>query len=369
MKDYYKILGVPRDASQEEIKRAFHRLAHKYHPDKGGDEKKFKEINEAYQVLSDPKKRAQYDRFGQTFEQAGASGASWAGGFDFSSIWEDFGEKFSQTTRSFDFDDLEDIFEEMFGFGVRTKKPKDIRRGRDIQIDVKIDLEDVLKSKRIKFNIEKFVKCHRCQGTGAEPGTEVKECFTCRGTGRVQKIKKSFFGTFTHYTICPACQGLGYIPEKPCNVCHGQGRIKSNETIEIEILKGVDNNQVLKYKGKGDAGIRGGESGDLYVKVHIKKDPLFQRKGDDLYYIQKLTISEAILGTEKEIRLLDGKTIYLKIPPGTPDGKIFKISNKGVPHFSGFGRGDLYVVVKIDIPKKLTKKQKDILEKLREEGL
>lgn len=375
MKDYYQILGVSRNASPEEIKRAYYKLAHKYHPDKGGDEKKFKEINEAYQVLSNKEKRAQYDRYGRVFE--GIPGGA-EPGFDFTWSWAKPGFDFDFGA----FDDLGEIFEEIFGFGgAPTRKRRDLRRGRDIRIALEISLEDTLKDQEKEISLSKMITCSRCQGSGAEPGSKVKECFSCRGTGQVQEIKRTFFGSFTRYTICPQCKGEGKRPEKPCNVCRGEGRIEAEEKIKIFIPAGVDTGQTIKFEGKGDAGKRGGKTGDLYVKILVKPHPVFQRKGDDLYISLPISFSQAALGDEIEIETLEGpegkpsasygvnKKILLKIPTGIESGKILRISGKGIPHFSGYGRGNLYVELIIKIPKKLTKKQKELLEKLKEEGL
>jgi molecular chaperone DnaJ len=360
MKDYYKILGVPPDASDEEIRKAYYRLAHKYHPDKGGDEKKFKEINEAYRILSDKEKRAQYDKYGRVFEEAPGVGAE--GPFEWFWGKPDFDFEF-------DFGDLGEMVEEMFGFGTGRARKRDLKRGKDIEVGVEISLEDTLSGKKEKIILEKYVVCLRCGGTGAEPGTKIKECFSCRGTGQVQQIRKTFFGTFTRTTICPECGGEGYRPEKPCNVCNGEGRVRGEEEIEIFIPPGVDNNQIIKIPGKGDAGRRGGKAGDLYVRVFVKKHPIFERKGDDLYISVPISFSQAALGDEVEIKTLEGKEILLKVPAGTESGKILRISGKGIPHFSSSGRGNLYVKLIIKTPKKLTKKQRELLERLKEEGL
>ena len=359
-KDYYKILGVSKDASPEEIKKAYYKLAHKYHPDKGGDEKKFKEINEAYQVLSDKEKRAQYDRYGQVFE--GAPG--FEPGFDFTWAWGRPGFDFDFGG----FEDLGEMFEEIFGFGV-PKGKRDLKRGRDIKISLEISLEETLKDKEKEIVLEKMITCPRCQGTGAEPGTKLKECFSCRGTGQVQEIKRTFFGSFTRYTICPVCKGEGKIPEKPCNVCGGEGRIKGEEKIDILIPAGVDSNQAFKIPGKGEAGRRGGKPGDLYVRILIKPHPVFERRGDDLYCQVPISFSQAALGDEIEVPTLEGKRILLKVPAGVESGKIFRISGKGIPHFSSQGRGNLYVELKLKTPKKLTQKQKELFEKLKKEGV
>jgi len=362
-KDYYQILGISRGASQDEIKKAYYKLAHKHHPDKGGDEKKFKEINEAYQVLSDKEKRNQYDRFGRVFEGVPGGGPGFEPGFDFQWAWGRPDIDFE-----FDFGDLGDMVEEMFGFGAPRKK-KDFKKGRDIEINFEISLEDTLKSKEKEISLAKMISCSRCQGSGAEPGTKIKECFSCRGSGEVQQIKKTLFGSFTRYVICPECGGEGVHPEKPCNVCKGEGRIRGEERIKIWIPAGVDTNQVIKVEGKGEAGRRGGKSGDLYVRIFVKSHPIFKRKGDDLYIKVPISFSQAALGNEVEVLTLEGKKILLTILAGTESGKILRISDKGIPHFSGYGKGSLYVELIVKTPKKLTKKQKELLEQLRKENL
>jgi len=360
MKDYYQILGVPKNASPEEIKKAYYKLAHKYHPDKGGDDKKFKEINEAYQVLSNKEKRAQYDRFGRVFEGTEPD-------FDFQWAWGRPEIDFEDIFRT-DFSDLGEMMEEMFGFGIPRQR-KDLKKGKNIEIDIEIPLQECLKGKEKEVTLYKYIICSRCQGQGAEPGTKIKECFSCRGTGEVQQIKRTFFGSFTRYTVCPECKGESQRPEKPCNVCQGEGRIKGEEDIKIWIPAGVDTNQVIKVEGKGEAGKRGGRSGDLYVRVFVKKHPIFERKGDDLYVEVPISFTQAVLGDEIEVPTLESKKILLKIPSGTESGKILRISGKGIPHFSGYGKGNLYVELIVKTPKKLTKKQKELLEKLREEGI
>jgi len=367
--DYYEVLGVAKTASQDEIKKAFHKLAHKYHPDKGGDEKKFKEINEAYQVLSDKQKRAQYDRFGRVFEN-GQPGGDWNWAWGNSSARSEQGEAFN-----FDFGDVGEIFEDFFNFGGKRRYKKDVKKGRDIQVDIEIELSQVLKQTFEKIILNKYVVCHRCQGSGAEPGTKTKECFSCRGSGQVQQVKKTIFGSYTTFATCPECHGEGTRPEKFCNVCKGEGRVKADEEIEIAIPAGVDSEQILRLEEKGDAGKRGGKPGDLYVRIFVKKHPVFERKGDDLYTDSEISFSQAVLGDEIEVGTLDPSTssgqakILLQVPAGTESGKIFKISGKGIPHFSGFGKGNLYIALKVKTPKKLTKEQKKLLDELRKNGL
>ncbi|MBI2624954.1 MAG: molecular chaperone DnaJ [Candidatus Nealsonbacteria bacterium] len=355
-KDYYQILGVSRDASKDEIKKAYYKLAHKHHPHKGGDEKKFKEINEAYQVLSDDSKKSQYDKFGRTFEGNGSGfdqGFSAEGGFgfDFESM-TDFGE----------------IFGDFFGFG-RNNPKSDLKQGKDIEVGIEIPLEAALNGLKKNISLEKMIFCSRCGGTGGEPGSKINECFSCRGSGEVQQIKRTFLGSFARYAICPECKGEGTKPEKPCNVCKGEGRVAGEEEIEILIPPGVDENQVIKIDGKGDAGKRGGKSGDLFVKIFVKKHPLFERKGDDIYVDVPVSFSQAALGDKIEIPNLEKSSVLLNIPAGIESGEVFKISGKGIPRFSGYGRGNLYARLIVKTPKKITKKQKELLEKLREEGI
>jgi molecular chaperone DnaJ len=369
--NYYEVLGVPKTASQDEIKKAFHKLAHKYHPDKGGDEKKFKEINEAYQVLSDQQKRAQYDQYGRVFDQGAPgqdSGFSWA--------WGNPSARSGQGEVEFDFGDVGDIFEGFFsaqggpasGWGGRRGK-KDGRKGKDIQVDIEIPLERVLKESVETIDLAKQVSCHRCQGSGAEPNTKIKECFSCRGSGQVQQIKKTFLGSYTVSGVCPECKGEGTIPEKPCNVCKGEGRLKGQETIEINIPAGIDTNQVIRVDGKGDAGKKLGKAGNLFVRVLIKRHPVFERRGDDLFAENEINFSQAALGDEVEIETLEKTKLLLQIPAGTESGKVLRISGKGVPHFGGYGKGNLYVVLKIKTPKKLTKEQRKALDEMKKIGL
>lgn len=358
MKDYYELLGVSRDASQDDIKKAYRKLAHKYHPDKGGDEKKFKEISEAYQSLSNKEKRDQYDRFDSRSDQPSGFDPR-QGGFDFT---QGFGEQ----EMEFDFGD---IMEQMFGFGGRRQKSKDIKRGRDIEVELNLELRDVLIGKEREITLDKMVSCSRCKGTGGEPGSKIKECFSCRGVGQVQQIKRTPFGSFTSVTTCPECQGEGNKPEKLCNVCKGEGRINKRETIKIFIPAGVDTNQILKVEGKGEAGKRGGKPGDLYLRVHIKSNPHFKRQGDDLYTRANISFAQAALGDEIEISTLEGTSFLLKIPNGTESGKVLRISGKGIQKFSGYGKGNMYVELIVKIPSKLTRNQRELLEKLKEEGI
>ncbi len=363
--DYYELLGVAKGATQDEIKKAFHKLAHKYHPDKGGDEKKFKEINEAYQVLSDREKRAQYDQFGGVFENGQPGGNQ---GFDFNWAWQNKSQRQGQEFE-FDFGDIGDVFEEFFNSGGQRTVKKDIKKGKDIQVDIEIPLEKILKETVEKITLAKNVVCHRCNGNGAEPSTKIKECFSCRGTGQVQQIKRTIFGSYTTFAICPECQGEGTKPEKPCNVCKGEGRVKAEDIIEVVIPAGVDTDQIIKVGGRGEAGRKGGKAGDLYARIFVKKHSVFERRGDDLYALLAINFSQAALGDEIELKTLEGTNILLEIPAGAESGKILRISGKGVPHFGGYGRGNLYAELKVKTPKKLSREQKELLNKLKAEGL
>lgn len=350
-----------QQASQDEIKKAFHKLAHKYHPDKGGDEKKFKEINEAYQVLSDAQKRQQYDQFGKGFDQMGGGGAQ-----DFNWAWQNQAQG-----GGFDAEDLGDIFENFFSFGGggRPGRKKDIRKGKDIQVDIEIGLEETLKPIVRQIRLNKLITCLRCAAKGAEPGTKINECVMCRGQGQVQQVKRTILGSYTSFATCPDCKGEGTKPEKPCNVCHGEGRVKGEEEISFTIPAGIDNNQAIEIPEKADAGKKGGKAGDLYVRVYVKKHPVFARKGDDLYMTQEIHYSSAMLGDEIEIPALEGTKILLTVPTGTESGKILRVSGKGIPNFGSNHRGNMYVELLIKIPKKLSREQKDLLHKLKEKGL
>lgn len=354
MKDYYEILGVSKSASQDEIKKAFHKLAHKHHPNKGGDENKFKEINEAYQTLSNQDKRKQYDMFGNS---DGSNDFNWAWG------------KGGAQNIEFDIEDLNDMFGDVFGFGSRTSRKSNLKKGKDIRVDIEVPLEAVLKEIKKDISLRKEVVCSRCSGKGAEPGTDLNECFSCRGTGEVQKVKRTFLGSFTQWGVCPECKGDGQKPQKFCNVCKGDGRVKGEENISINIPAGVDSHQIIKMTGKGEAGKKGGQPGDLYVRILVKEHRVFKRRGDDLIISKLITFSQAVLGDKIELVDLEGVRFLEKIPGGTESGKIVRIKNKGIPHFSGYGQGDLYIELRIATPRHLTKQQKVLLKELQKEGL
>ncbi len=371
-KDYYNILGISKDASDDEIKKAYRKLAHQHHPDKkGGNEAKFKEINEAYQILSDKQKRGQYDQFGSAFDQAGG-GAQGFGGFDFSGFSDAFsggqgGVKFEFGGEGGGF---EDIFSSAFSGGGRAARGR--QKGADIAVDVEISLEDA--SMGIKKEIEIYVSsaCPKCGGNGAEPGSKINICKTCNGTGQVRKERKTILGTFAQVGVCEDCQGEGKKPEKNCRQCGGDGKVKASKTVKVKIPAGIADGQTIRLSGQGEVGFRPSSEksapGDLYITIHISRHPLFERKGDDIYYRLETNFSQAALGDNIEIPTLSGK-VKLKIPSGIQSGKIIKLRGKGLSHLRGWGKGDMFVIVQVKTPEKLSAKQKQLLNEMKKEGL
>jgi molecular chaperone DnaJ len=362
-KDYYQILDIPRNATKEDIKKAYRRLAHKFHPDKaGGNEEKFKEINEAYHVLIDDAKRAEYDRYGRVF--SGTAGTSGSGGFDFGGFdFGDFGDFSAEGGRTFDWD-LGDIFGNVFGF--ETRRRARVKRGRDISIDLEISFEESVFGAERKIVLTKPGICEKCHGKGAEEGVGFKTCPACQGSGRIHETKRSFFGTITSQSECGNCYGRGKVPEKKCPVCKGEGVMIKNEEVNIKIPAGIEDMQMIKLAGQGEA-ISHGIAGDLYVKVHVRPHPVFQRSGNNLLMNLNIRLSDALLGAEKEIKTLDG-VIRLKIPAGIDSGEILRIRDKGIPNERG-ERGSLLIKIIIKTPKRLSSRIKKIIEDLREEGI
>lgn len=361
-KDYYDILGVARNASPEEVKKAYRRLAHQYHPDKSsGDEKRFKEINEAYQVLGNEQKRAQYDRFGNA--STGGNGAkdqeSYYGAWDFNNFAQGF-EGFSG-----DASGLNDIFEDMFGFGGRSGRTQ-TPRGRDIAIDVEIPFQEAVFGTQRTVLLQKQMLCSTCSGSGHEPGTTTKKCTSCNGSGTVHETRRSLFGSFTKLRSCSTCAGSGQVPEKPCHMCKGGGVMRGSEEITIEIPPGINDSEMIKLVGKGEAA-PGGVSGDLYIKVHVIPQAKFTRIGNDIATKLTLHITDALLGTTAAVETLDG-VVHVRVPAGTESGSILRIRGKGVPRAHG-GRGDLLITCAIKMPKKLSHKAKQLLEELQKEDI
>ena len=361
-KDYYKTLGIARNATQEEIKKKYRELAHKYHPDKGGDEKMFKELNEAYQVLSDDEKRSQYDQFGRVFEGgAQQSGFEWPGGFRF-----DFGA--GGTPGGFGEFDFSDVFEDFLsGFGGAARSRTKEKRGRDIRVDFEISFEESVLGGKREVELSKLARCSRCHGSGGEPGSVLKTCSSCNGKGNVQKTQRTFLGSFTQISTCEYCRGTGKRPETLCSQCRGKGILEALERIEIFIPKGVRDGEALKITGKGEASLSGGTPGDLYINIHVLPHKIFRRQGDDIIMQLPLKLSKAILGDTMEIEAVDG-ALNFKIPEGTQPGDILRVRGKGAYLASGYGRGDLLVEIKVEIPKKAGKKIKELSQELKKEG-
>jgi len=371
-KDYYEILGVGKNASPDEIKRAYRKLAHQYHPDKGGDAAKFKEVNEAYQVLGDSQKRAQYDKFGVGFEQAQAGGGfSGFNGFrDFSSYADafDFFNRGSQNEEEFDMGNLGDIFEQVFGGSQRSQRSSHRQRGQDIAIETEVTLEEAAAGVEKDFNIYKGVVCSKCSGSGAEPGSAIKGCLRCNGRGQIQETKNAGFFSFQQVHACPDCRGTGKKPEKTCARCGGDGRVKEYKTIRVVIPAGIEDGQVISLRGQGEVGPFGSAPGDLYLTVHVRPHKIFERKGDDLFLNLEINFTQATLGDKIEMPTLNG-VVELEIPEGVSNDSLVRLKERGVPRLNGRGRGDLIVKIKIKTPKKLSRSQRSLLEKLKEEGL
>lgn len=349
--NYYETLGVEKNASKEDIKKAFRKLAHKYHPDKkGGNEEKFKEVNEAYQVLSDDTKRAEYDSYGKVFGggsgPAGAEGFSGFGGFQ---------------NANFDFGDINDIFSEFFGGGGSQSK-----RGSDISIDLELSFEDAIFGVERKIKLTKTSTCQKCSGNGAEPNTKSSTCTKCNGQGKIHETKRSILGTFSNIRECSHCNGVGQVPDKKCSDCRGLGVVRDQEEVVIKIPSGIRDGEMIRLSGKGEA-IPRGTSGDLYIKIHVTKHPVFRREGVNIVMDLNIKLSDALLGADYNVNTLDGN-IKLKIPAGISFGEILRIREKGVIIEKG-RRGDLMVNLNIQTPKKLSGKARKLIEDLKKEGV
>lgn len=359
-KDYYEVLGLKKGATKEEVKKAFHKLAHKYHPDKSnGDGDKFKEVSEAYSILSDDKKRAEYDSYGQTFNGSGPGGFGGAAGFDFSQFQDAFNQQ------GFD---MGDIFGDFFGGGGSATRQ---RRGRDISIDLEVNFKDSIFGTKRKVLLAKVSQCDTCNGSGAAPGAKMDTCKHCNGKGSVRESTNSIFGAITMVQECRYCHGTGSIPSEKCHTCHGEGVYRKQEEIEIAVPAGIEGGEMIRLTGAGEAA-QGGPSGDLYVKVHVQNDPRFKKDGNNLITELSVKLTDALLGSEYKIQTLDGEQM-LDIPAGVTHGEMLKLAGKGVPAGSGPGRagkrGDLFVKVKINLPQKLSRSARAIIEKLKEEGI
>ncbi|MDO4544748.1 MAG: molecular chaperone DnaJ [Bacillota bacterium] len=353
-RDYYEVLGLKKGASDDEIKKAFRKMAMKYHPDKNpGDkaaEEKFKEVNEAYAVLSDPDKKEKYDRFGHAGVDPNAGfGGGGAGGFG------GFGG----------FEDIFDMFGGAFGGfgggGGSRGRRNGPRKGSDLQKAITIDFKEAAFGTKKQIRINKYVKCKTCGGSGAAPGTSKKKCPNCGGTGEVRTSQRTPLGTFQSVSPCPDCNGTGEINETPCKDCGGTGKVRDNVTISVNIPAGVDNDSVIPIRGQGEPGINGGPDGDLYIVINVKPHKLFERRGQDLWLEIPISFNQAALGDDITVPTLEEKVSY-KVPAGTQPGTVFRLKGKGIKSVRGSKKGDLYVRVTLEIPTKLNSKQKKAIE-------
>src|SRR6267143_1241056 len=360
--DFYVVLGVQRDASETDIKKAYRKLAMECHPDRNnGDkaaEEKFKLVTEAYEVLRDPEKRASYDRFGM----AGVRGQGGAGGAGFTSMHFDLSEALMVFMRDFGLAGASG-FDSLFGGGERTRR--DRRRGHDIKVGLKLTLAEVATGTTKTVRIKSLESCPECAGTGAKPGTKPVQCSACRGTGEVRHQAQSLFGQFLTVSPCPTCAGEWTIVQSPCATCHGDGRVKAEKTVQIDVPAGVADHHYLTVRGQGVPGPRNGPRGDLIAILDIKEDPRFERHGDDLVYDLGITFTQAALGAEVEVPTPFGQTT-LRVEPGTQTGMAYRLRSKGLPRLGEGGHGDLHVRIHVWTPTKLTAEQRKLLEKLSE---
>ncbi|MCD6109413.1 molecular chaperone DnaJ [bacterium] len=366
-KDFYDTLGVDRNASDQDIKKAYRKLAQKYHPDKNkGDkesEQKFKEINEAYETLSDKQKRSFYDQFGSTQGAEGSSGfggfSGNAQGFDFSSFSGGFGGGFA------------DIFESFFTGGSHgTNKGRHAhgpKRGEDIEARIKISFEESVNGTSRELEITKAEKCDHCKGTGAEPGSKISTCKTCGGTGEVKEVRQTILGQIATSRVCPECHGEGQMPEKKCTICHGTTRKRVSEKVKVKIPAGISNDSTIRLSGKGEAGLKGGPYGDLYLHITVTPSKNFVRSGDDIHSEQSIHLIQGVLGNEIDVKTIYGN-VKLKIPAGTPSGKIFKLKGYGMPRLNTNQKGDHYLKIILNIPSKLSKKERELYGELAKEA-
>jgi len=342
-RDYYEVLGVARTASDDDIKKAFRRLARQYHPDvnKSKDaEAQFKEINEAYEVLSDPQKRQMYDQFGHDGPRMGAGA-----GFD-----------------SFGFGGFNDIFQTFFGGQAAGRRGP--QRGTDLRYNLTLTFEEAVFGIDKELDIPRAETCGACQGSGAEPGTSPSRCPSCNGTGEIRRVQQSIFGQFVNVVMCERCQGEGRVITTPCQTCRGGGRVRVTKRVSLKVPAGVDTGSQIRLTGEGEAGPRGGPNGNLYVSITVRKHAFFERDGQDILYKLPINFAQAALGDEVEVPTIDGK-VMLKIPAGTQGGKVFRLKDKGVPNVRGGGRGDQHVFVNVVTPTELSAKERELFEQLR----
>ncbi|MEI6836041.1 MAG: molecular chaperone DnaJ [Candidatus Falkowbacteria bacterium] len=357
-KDYYNILGVAKDASAEEIKTAFRKKAHQHHPDKGGDAEKFKELNEAYQVLGHADKRQQYDQFGSAFQNGQAGGRGGynpgnMGGFDFSGF----------SGGGVDMDDLFGGFGDIFGFGGGRNTSKRAKQGNDLEMVVNLEFKEAAFGLEKELTFSKNIVCHHCQGIGAEPGTKIETCATCGGSGQVIGVQRTILGNIQTRMTCSTCHGEGKIYNTKCSKCHGVGLNRESVKLKVKIPAGINDGESIRLSGQGEAGEKGAASGDLYLRVRVAKHPLFVRNNYDINTEESISVKQAILGDKIEVETIYGP-VNLKIPEGTQSGTTFKLKEKGVTKLNNRGVGDQYVKINVKIPKDLSKKERGLLESL-----
>jgi molecular chaperone DnaJ len=354
-RDYYEVLGISKTASADEIKTAFRRAAIEHHPDRGGDEAKFKEINEAYEILKDPEKKKRYDQFGH----AGVGGES--AGYNPFGSYSTGGQNVN-----FDFGDLGlgDIFSSFFGGGSPNQRQSN--RGADVETRVEITFEQAIFGTEVPISMTLSDTCHHCKGTTAEPGYELKTCDTCKGQGQVVSSMRTVFGNIQQATICPTCKGSGKVPEKQCTVCHGSGVVSKKQDIKLKIPAGIEDGTTIRLREHGEA-IANGPKGDLYVNVRVKAHKKFTREGDLILSNEHVSMVDAALGGEIDVETVDG-AIRMKVPAGTQSGSDFKLSGHGVPHLKGSSRGAHIVTITVDIPTKLSKEQEKLLKDFKASG-
>jgi molecular chaperone DnaJ len=343
-RDYYEILGVSRSATEDEIKKAFRKLAKQYHPDANkeqGAEARFIEINEAYEVLSDTQKRAAYDRYGY----AGVNGAG-LGGFN------DVGS----------FSTINDLFETFFAGAAGTSRRAGPQRGADLRYELTITFEEAVFGCQKEIELPRWESCSHCRGNGAQPGTSTSRCSSCQGTGEIRRVQQSIFGQFVNVTMCERCRGEGRVITTPCEKCRGQGRVRNNRRVVVNIPAGVDDGINVRVTGEGEVSARGGTPGNLYVVLTVKPHPFFKRQGNDITYELPISFAQAALGDEVEVPTVDGKSTNLKIPAGTQSGRSFRLKGMGVPVVHSSARGDQHVIVKVVTPTNLSQEQKHLLE-------
>ena len=355
-RDYYEVLGVGKNASPDEIKKAFRRLAVEHHPDRGGSEEKFKEINEAYEVLKDTDKRKRYDQFGHAGvgSSAASDGNPFTGGFGGQSVNFDFGDL-----------GLGDIFESFFGGGGNQRRTHNQRAvGHDVETRVEISFEQAVFGTEVDLHLNLEDSCPHCKGTMTEPGYELKTCETCHGSGQVVNVTRTIFGNIQQATVCPTCHGNARVPEKTCSLCHGRGTQKSSQKVVLKIPAGIADGATIRLREHGEA-VANGAKGDLYVNIRVKPHKKFTREGDLILSEEHVSIIDAALGTEMTVETVDGP-VRMKVPAGTQSHSDFKLSNHGVPHLRSNTRGAHIVTIIVDTPVKLTKYQKEVLEAYQE---